>query len=95
MKKFITNIANRVAAWGSNSQFAQKGSHDTVVSNSDIDGVVVPLNISIYRANGGKVIKTITYDQHTGNHKGGLYIVHDGDDIGEQLSMIITKEYMS
>lgn len=50
----------------------------------------VPLRLSIYYANGGVVVETKVYDEYKDRHKTSLYIIHEDQDLGEEMSKIIT-----
>jgi hypothetical protein len=51
-----------------------------------------PLRLSIYRANGGTVVETRTYDRQKDRSQNQLHIVGHGDDLGHSLAKIITME---
>jgi hypothetical protein len=51
-----------------------------------------PMRLSIYRANGGTVVETRTYDRHKDRNQTQLHIVGHDEDLGRSLSKIITME---
>ena len=51
-----------------------------------------PLRLSIYRANGGIVVETRTYDRQKDRNQTQLHIVGHDEDLGRSLSKIITME---
>jgi hypothetical protein len=51
-----------------------------------------PMRLSIYRANGGTVVETRTYDRHKDRNQTQLHIVSHDEDLGRSLSKIITME---
>jgi hypothetical protein len=51
-----------------------------------------PLRLSIYRADGGTIVETSTYDRQKDRHQNQLHIIGHGQDLGEGLSKIITIE---
>lgn len=53
------------------------------------------MNITVFRATGGQVIQTSQYDPRTDRSVTNLYVVHDTDDLGAELSQIITRENLS
>ena len=53
------------------------------------------LNLTIYSAHGGKVVQFNTYNPSTDRITGGLYIVTDQEDLGQELGMIITREQLA
>lgn len=57
-------------------------------SNTTLDGE--PIHLNIYTANGGMVVETKTYDRQRDRNNVQLYIVNSDEDLGDQLSKIIT-----
>jgi hypothetical protein len=51
-----------------------------------------PLRLSVYRANGGTIVETRTYDRQKDRSQNQLHIVGHDQDLGESLSKIITME---
>jgi hypothetical protein len=51
-----------------------------------------PLRLSVYRANGGTVVESRTYDRQKDRSQTQLHIVGHDQDLGESLSKIITME---
>ena len=49
-----------------------------------------PLRLSIYSASGGTVVETRTYDRQKDRSQNQLYVINDDEDLGDQLSKIIT-----
>ena len=49
-----------------------------------------PIRLNVYSASGGMVIETKTYDSQKDRHNTQLYIVDNTEQIGEELSKIIT-----
>lgn len=49
-----------------------------------------PLRIDVHHANGGMVIETRLYDRVKDRTHSSLYVIHDSQDLGEELSKIIT-----
>ena len=54
-----------------------------------------PLRISVYSASGGMIVETRTYDRQKDRHSNSLYIVNDGEDLGNELGKIITMASIS
>ena len=50
------------------------------------------IRFQVYKANGGMVVETSTYDRHKDRSHSGLYIITDGKDLGQELAKIITME---
>jgi len=51
-----------------------------------------PLRLSIYRANGGTIVETRTYDRQKDRSQNQLHIVSHDEDLGHSLAKIITME---
>lgn len=49
-------------------------------------------NLRVYKASGGTVIETNTYDSSKDRHRNGLYVITDDKDLGHEISKIITIE---
>lgn len=54
-----------------------------------------PLRISVYSASGGMIVETRTYDRQKDRTNTNLYIVNDGDDLGNELGKILTMASLS
>ena len=52
------------------------------------------MNFTVYRASGGHVIETRTYDRHKDRNNHGLHIITDDKDIGDEIGKIITFEQL-
>jgi hypothetical protein len=61
-----------------------RGGHNSIESNG--------MNFTVYRANGGHVIETRSYDRHKDRNNMGLHIITDDKDIGDEIGKIITFE---
>ena len=53
------------------------------------------LNFTVFPASGGTVVQFSRYDTRTDTNRVELYIVTDKDDLGQELSLIITKESLT
>ena len=50
------------------------------------------LNFKIYKASGGTVLETGSYDKKTDRHNSSLYVITDDKDLGKEIGKIITLE---
>jgi hypothetical protein len=50
------------------------------------------IQFKVYKASGGTIIETSTYDRRTDRHNNGLYIITDDKDLGKEIGKIITME---
>ena len=53
------------------------------------------MNFMVYNAIGGKVIQFSSYDLNTSRETATLYIVTDQENLGEEISQIITRETLT
>lgn len=54
-----------------------------------------PIRLNVYVANGGTIIETRVYDHKLDHHRNTLYVVNQDNDLGEELSKIITLTSIS
>ena len=64
----------------------------TVVAREDDFGSSKNLNLNIYYATGGVVIKSYKYDNKTDRSHNSLYIIREDQELAHELSRIITVE---
>ncbi len=67
------------------------GSMKATSSSSSISDHNRGMNFTVYNATGGKVVQIVTYDPRTDRTNSELYIVNEGESLGEELSQIITR----
>lgn len=72
------------------SEVIETDKSPSVIGRSTID--TNGMNFTVYRANGGHVIETKTYDRHKDRNNMGLHIITDDKDLGEEIGRIITFE---
>lgn len=97
-RKMIYRLIKWAAAHGGDAppEYASKstsigaGSHPRNFEDSNRG-----MNFSVYNATGGKVVQLYSYDVRTDKTISNLYIIHDKEDLGEELSLIITRESLS
>jgi len=53
-----------------------------------------PIRFSVYRASGGMVVETRTYDRRKDQSNNQLHIITDDKDLGKELGRIITLEVL-
>ena len=103
--KIIKNAIVRILRWAAQNESSDKmGSEPVPMSKSlystaigsnrhgpDMQG----MNFTIFNAIGGKVVQFNQYDPNTDRNKQQLYIITDKDDLGAEISQIITVESLS
>ena len=50
------------------------------------------MRMQIYKASGGYVVETRSYDSHKDRHYNNIHIVTDNDDLGDSLGKIVMME---
>lgn len=50
------------------------------------------IRFQVYKANGGMVVETSSYDRHKDRHHNSLHIITDEQDLGKEIAKIITME---
>jgi hypothetical protein len=50
------------------------------------------IRFKVFRANGGTVVQTDTYDRKTDRLQNNLHVIVEGQDLGQELGKIITYE---
>ena len=50
------------------------------------------MNFSVYKASGGYIVEYRQYDRQRDRHDNKLHIVHEDQDLGRELSKIISFE---
>ena len=88
-------LKKRLRVWAFSSDENEKKTSRGLVVSQDISGDSLssdPLRLSIYRANGGIVVETRTYDRQKDRNQTQLHIVGHDEDLGRSLSKIITME---
>jgi len=50
------------------------------------------IRMQVYKASGGVVIETRSYDRHKDENRNSLYVITEDKDLGEEIGKIITME---
>lgn len=50
------------------------------------------IRFQVYKAQGGYVVETSSYDRSRDRHINGLHIINDGEKFGDRIEKIITME---
>ena len=66
-----------------------RGSSINSLSGDDFGG---GLNIKIFNATGGRIVKFSSYNENTNKHYETVYLIHSDDDFEETLGQFITLE---
>ena len=73
-----------------NEAYSKRGLVTAVSRRDSLDSN--PMVMKIYRANGGTIVETTTYDRHKDRSQNQLHIIGHDVDLGQGLSKIITME---
>ena len=52
-------------------------------------------NFTIYNADGGKIVQMSHYNNKTDKYTNNLYVLPDGENLGDEIGMIISRESLS
>lgn len=90
-------LKRRIRMWAFSSDEGAIPSNKLATRGSDVvsSGETLstePLRLSIYRANGGTIVETRTYDRQKDRSQNQLHIVGHDEDLGRSLAKIITME---
>lgn len=50
------------------------------------------ITVRVWFANGGRIVQTSRYNDKTGQHTTGMYVVTHNQDLGEELNKILTMD---
>jgi len=90
LKRRLRNWVNNDGDSDMQSINSKRSTRGLAIANDSESFSTEPLRLSIYIANGGTVVETRTYDRLKDRSQNQLYVINDGEDLGEQLSKIIT-----
>ena len=86
-------LKRRLRIWAFSSDENEKKTSRGLVVSADSETLSSePMRLSIYRANGGTIVETRTYDRQKDRSQNQLHIVGNDEDLGRSLSKIITME---
>lgn len=89
LKRWIRNWLND---YDYDNEWSLAGPKEDIPESSTQSFDVEPLRLSIYRADGGFIIESKVYDKHKSQYNSRLHIVNHDQDLGSELSKIITME---
>lgn len=70
-------------------------SNNTISKSDDFEDNHRGTNFTVYGATGGKVVSIRSHDTRNDRWITSLYIVADGEDLGEELAQIITRDSLT
>jgi len=82
----------KVVQWGSNKKSNQSTLGTRECEDIDIDAFGEPVRFTLSKASGGFIISTRRYDNKTDRTVGDNYIITNDQDLGTEISKIITLE---
>jgi len=84
------SLKQRIRNWLMNddSDLAEVCVQDIEPAHLDSEG----MRLQIYKASGGYVIETRTYDQRTDRHNNTMHVITEDEDLGERIGKIIMME---
>jgi len=88
-------LKRRIRMWADSADENEKKASRGLAIASTEPGETLstePLRLSIYRANGGTIVETRTYDRQKDRSMNQLHIVGHDQDLGHSIAKIITME---
>ena len=88
-------LKRRIRMWAfSQDENEKKASRGVAIASTEPGETLStePLRLSIYRANGGTIVETRTYDRAKDRSMNQLHIVGHDQDLGHSIAKIITME---
>ena len=73
------------------SSLVSNGKHSPNDIGEDNHG----MHFTVFGATGGKIIQIKTFDSRTDSYRSNLHVITDGENLGEELAMIITREQLT
>lgn len=94
MKNWLRNKMHNFIFPPDEAQRANKVSRGLAIASTEPGETLStePMRLSIYRANGGTIIETRTYDRQKDRSQNQLHIVGHDQDLGHSIAKIITME---
>ena len=85
------SFKQRLRNWLFDESSEIKASHyyEETINHTNFDG---GMNFTIHKASGGLVVNVHFYDSTRDRSQSNLYVIQDDDNIGENLTKILTME---
>ena len=90
LRRYIVRKLNKFTRWLERDDDSDTAVLNTVSSRSGIEEVENNVNFTLYKAQGGKVIQVKRYDNRKQEWISKLYVITDDENLGEEISQIIT-----
>ncbi len=87
-KKMKLSLKQRFRNWLNSDDYEQDVPQLVEKDRLSSDG----MRMQIYKASGGYVVETRSYDSHKDRHHNNIHIVTDDDNLGEKLGQIVMME---
>lgn len=89
----IKNLIRKTVVWATKSEDINKYPSKSLEMHNPLGGP--KLNLSIYSAVGGKIVRVSQFSSRLSAPIETLYIIPEGENLGNELGMIITREGLS
>ncbi len=88
-QKVKLTLKQRIRNWLMNEELEQDVPHQLVEADRlSSEG----MRMQIYKASGGYVVETRTYDSHKDRNFNSMHVIRDDQDLGESLGKIVMME---
>lgn len=93
ISKYIKSGVRTIIRWSSEEYITSD--RPEKATQSPLDDRSGSMNFRIFNAVGGKVVEYRSYSKNLNRDDTKVYIITDKEDLGEELSQIITRESLS
>jgi len=87
-QKVKLSFKQRIRNWLNNDEYEQDIPQTLETSKFSSEG----MRLQVYRASGGYVVETRTYDHHKDRNLNSMHVITDNQDLGDALGKIVTME---
>ena len=92
----MNRLRRWIKNWLTKDDYEQSAIKSTIVgAKYDVDDVNSDgIKFTVTPANGGILISAHSYNNQKGEHNNNLYVIHQNDDVAENITKIITLELL-
>ena len=87
-QKVKLSFKQRIRNWLNNDEYEQDVPQSIEASKLSSEG----MRLQVYRASGGYVVETRTYDHHKDRNLNSMHVITEDQDLGDALGKIVMME---
>jgi len=87
-KKMKLSLKQRFRNWLNNDEYEQDVPQTIEAGKLSSEG----MRLQVYRASGGYVVETRTYDHHKDRNLNSMHVITEDQDLGDALGKIVMME---